>query len=208
MIRIGICIDLPPCKTISVSSNVLLFEVHFGVAVACVTEAAARLTELERLLDEHDQIIRELKRSESQGSGINFMGCSSASSPGPQTPTLMPLASENSVSTPSLPIGKEEASTQKSYTSKSSVTRTVKTSEGSSGSLPVFKAKVDPPPPHSSTSSISTPCTMSTCSSSKPQTVTAASQTATTTTTTQSNKRTTASVPAIKVEERHGQDVQ
>ncbi|XP_068249538.1 uncharacterized protein [Palaemon carinicauda] len=45
------------------------------------TEAAARLTELERLLDEHDQIIRELKRSESDGAGINYAGVASAPTP-------------------------------------------------------------------------------------------------------------------------------
>ncbi|CAL4121610.1 unnamed protein product, partial [Meganyctiphanes norvegica] len=48
------------------------------------TEAAARLSELERLLDEHDQIIRELKRSESDSSGINYAGISA---PGFITPS-------------------------------------------------------------------------------------------------------------------------
>nr|XP_045603363.1 uncharacterized protein LOC123761392 [Procambarus clarkii] len=41
------------------------------------TEAAARLSELERLLDEHDQIIRELKRSESDSGCINYAGVTS-----------------------------------------------------------------------------------------------------------------------------------
>ncbi|XP_042864274.1 uncharacterized protein LOC122248370 [Penaeus japonicus] len=54
------------------------------------TEAAARLTELERLLDEHDQIIRELKRSESDGGGINYAGVASA--PTPATPLdILPI---------------------------------------------------------------------------------------------------------------------
>ncbi|KAG7171196.1 hypothetical protein Hamer_G021676 [Homarus americanus] len=44
------------------------------------TEAAARLTELERLLDEHDQIIRELKRSESDSGCINYAGVTTAPS--------------------------------------------------------------------------------------------------------------------------------
>lgn len=44
------------------------------------TEAAARLTELERLLDEHDQIIRELKRSESDSGCINYVGVTPAPS--------------------------------------------------------------------------------------------------------------------------------
>nr|XP_053636174.1 uncharacterized protein LOC128691363 [Cherax quadricarinatus] len=44
------------------------------------TEAAARLTELERLLDEHDQIIRELKRSESDSGCINYAGVTSTPS--------------------------------------------------------------------------------------------------------------------------------
>ncbi|KAL7646778.1 UNVERIFIED_CONTAM: hypothetical protein RMT77_002033 [Armadillidium vulgare] len=54
------------------------------------TEAAARLSELERLLDEHDQIIRELKRSESTG-GLHVVGTSEggsgfSSAPIPATP--------------------------------------------------------------------------------------------------------------------------
>ncbi|KAK7068011.1 hypothetical protein SK128_017436 [Halocaridina rubra] len=54
------------------------------------TEAAARLTELERLLDEHDQIIRELKRSESDGGAINYAGVASA--PTPATPLdILPI---------------------------------------------------------------------------------------------------------------------
>lgn len=44
------------------------------------TEAAARLSELERLLDEHDQIIRELKRSESDSGCINYVGVTPAPS--------------------------------------------------------------------------------------------------------------------------------
>ena len=47
-------------------------------------EAATRLNELERLLDEHDQIIQEIRRSESTGSGINMAGVASA--PTPATP--------------------------------------------------------------------------------------------------------------------------
>ena len=47
-------------------------------------EAETRLNELTRLLDEHDQIIQEIRRSESTGSGINLAGVASA--PQPATP--------------------------------------------------------------------------------------------------------------------------
>ncbi|KAK3863398.1 hypothetical protein Pcinc_030823 [Petrolisthes cinctipes] len=56
-----------------------------------LNEAAARLTELERLLDEHDQIIRELKRSESDSGCINYAGVSSAPSSSTHLNNMLPI---------------------------------------------------------------------------------------------------------------------